>query len=333
MRYFPIFLDFEGQRVLAVGGGEAMLNKIRLLQRTSASIELVADTLEATLDGLVSHGAVAWVGRRFEPAQLDGVVAVFAAADDITNEAVSEAARRRNIPVNIVDRPNLSTFLTPAIVDRDPLIVAIGTEGTGPVLAQGVRARIEAMLPYRIGELAVAAGRLRQRVGGAIAAAAGRRAFWSSYFFGPAAEAYLAGDATGYGAAVDAAIEQANALRPGRVSFLTAPADPELLTLKAHRRLQDADLIVHDRGADARVLDYARRDAARIAVEAAAPDLLLREAAQGRHIVRLRSEAARLIASSARELAALAAAGIAVELVAGPGIALPQATETEWRAA
>ena len=331
MRYFPIFLDFEGGRVLAVGGGEAMLNKVRLLQRTSASIELVAETLLAGLDGLVSHGAVAWVAERFEPAQLDGVVAVFAAADDITNKAVFEAARHRNIPVNVVDRPELSTFLTPAIVDRDPLIVAIGTEGAGPVLAQGVRARIEAMLPYRIGELAVAAASLRERVKHAISAASGRRAFWTSYFFGEAAEAFLAEDATGYGAAVDEAIAKANAARLGRVSFLTAPSDPELLTLKAHRKLQEADLIVHDRGADARILDYARRDATRIPVEAAAPDMLLREAAKGRHVVRLRSEASRLIASSARELAALAAAGIAVEIVAGP--AHPQVAETEWRAA
>ena len=330
MRYFPIFLDFDGQRVLAVGGGEAILNKIRLLQRTSAAIEIVAESLNATLDGLVSHGGLAWVARRFEPAQLDGVVAVFAAADDITNKAVFEAARRRNIPVNVVDRPNLSTFLTPAIVDRDPLVIAIGTEGTGPVLAQGVRARIEAMLPFRIGELSLAAGALRDRVAAAISTNSGRRAFWANYFFGPPSEAFLADNSARYGEALDAAIAEANAPRPGRVSFLTAPAEPELLTLKAHRKLQEADVIIHDRGADARILDYARRDATRIAVEAAPPDLLLSEAAKGRHVVRLRSEAARLVASSACELAALAAAGVPVEIVAGPR---PEAAELEWRAA
>jgi uroporphyrin-III C-methyltransferase / precorrin-2 dehydrogenase / sirohydrochlorin ferrochelatase len=331
MRYFPIFLDFQGQRVLAVGGGETILNKIRLLQRTSAAIELVADTLDDTLDGLVSHGAVALVGRRFEPAHLDGVVAAFAAADDMTNEAVFAAARARNVPVNVVDKPDLSTFLTPAIVDRDPLVVAIGTEGTGPVLAQGVRARIEAMLPYRIGELSLAAGRLRDRVARAISPGPGRRAFWASYFFGPPADAFLADDVSGYAAAVDAAIEQARGPRISRVSFLTAPSDPELLTLKAHRKLQEADCIVHDRGADPRILDYARRDAVRIAVDKAAPELLLRHAAHGRHVVRLRSEAARLVASSARELSALAAAGVTVEIVAGHGHS--QAPEPEWRAA
>jgi uroporphyrin-III C-methyltransferase / precorrin-2 dehydrogenase / sirohydrochlorin ferrochelatase len=331
MRYFPIFLDFQGQRVLAVGGGNAILNKIRLLQRTPATIELVAETLDDTLDGLVSHGAVAWVGRRFEPAHLDGIVAVFAAADDITNEAVFAAARSRNVPVNVVDKPDLSTFLTPAIVDRDPLIVAIGTEGTGPVLAQGVRARIEAMLPYRIGELSLAAGRMRDRVARAISPGPARRAFWANHFFGPPAEAFLADDAPGHAAAVDAAIEQANRPRTSQVSFLTAPSDPELLTLKAHRKLQEADCIVHDRGADPRILDYARRDAVRIAVDKAAPELLLRHAAHGRHVVRLRSEAARLVASSARELSALAAAGVAVEIVTGHGHS--QAPEPEWRAA
>jgi uroporphyrin-III C-methyltransferase/precorrin-2 dehydrogenase/sirohydrochlorin ferrochelatase len=193
-----------------------------------------------------------------------------------------------------------------------------------------VRARIEAMLPYRIGELAVAAGALRGRIANAISTGTARRAFWANYFFGPPAEAFLADDAPRYAAAVDAAIVDANARGPARVSFLTAPADPELLTLKAHRLLQEADVIVHDRGADTRILDYARRDANRIAVDATAPDLLLRQAASGRHIVRLRSEASRLVASSARELAALAAAGITIEIVAGPR---PETAEIEWRAA
>lgn len=330
MRYFPIFVDLQGQRVLAVGGGEAILNKIRLLQRTDAAIEIVAERFDPALDGLVSHGAVAWVGRTFGPDQLDGVAAVFAAADDATNAGVAEAARQRNIPVNVVDRPELSSFIVPAIVDRDPLIVAIGTEGTGPVLAQGVRARIEAMLPYRIGELAEAAGRLRDRVAAAIASGAGRRAFWSRYFFGPVAEAYFAGDERGYERAVDSAISAAAAPRPGQVTFLAAPADPELLTLKAHRRLQQADVIVYDRGTDPRILDFARRDAGRVAVESADPDRLVREAGQGRHVVRLRSEASRLVASSARERAALAAAGIAVEVV---GSAAPDVAEIARRAA
>lgn len=333
MRYFPIFLDFEGKRVLVVGGGEPMLNKVRLLQRTAASIEIVAERFHPTLDGLVSHGALAWVGKQFEANQLEGVVAAFAAADEATNRAVSDAAKARNIPVNVVDRPELSTFLTPAIVDRDPLIVAIGTEGTGPVLAQGVRARIEAMLPYRIGELAEAAGRLRERVAGAVSAATGRRAFWHSYFFGPVASAFVSGDSRRYDAAVDQALAEAASPQAGRVSFLTAPSDPELLTLKAHRKLQEADIIVHDRQVDPRILDYARRDAGRVAVEAPAPELLLRQAGNGLHVVRLRGAAARLVASSARELTALAAASIPVELVPAHPEPAAEPAVAQWRAA
>jgi uroporphyrin-III C-methyltransferase/precorrin-2 dehydrogenase/sirohydrochlorin ferrochelatase len=333
MRYFPIFLDFDGKRVLAVGGGEPILNKVRLLQRTAAAIEIVAERFHPTLDGLVSHGAVAWIGKGFEEHQLDGVAAVFAAADDDTNRAVSDAAKARNIPVNVVDRPELSTFLTPAIVDRDPLIVAIGSEGTGPVLAQGVRARIEAMLPYRIGELAEAAGRLRERVAGAVSVATGRRSFWHSFFFGPVADAYFSEDDRRYRAAVDQALAEAAVPQAGRVSFLTAPSDPELLTLKAHRKLQEADVIVHDRQVDPRILDYARRDAGRVAVDGAAPELLLRQAGKGLHVVRLRSAGARLVASSARELTALAAASIPAEVVPAHPEAAAQPALAEWRAA
>lgn len=330
MRYFPIFLDLEGKRVLAVGGGEPILGKVRLLQRTSAAIELVADKLHPALDGLVSHGAVAWVGRRFQADHLDGIATVFVSADEATNHAVVAAARARNIPVNIVDRPELSSFIVPAIVDRDPLIVAIGSEGTGPVLAQGVRARIEAMLPYRLGELARRAAGLRERVAAAVSAAAGRREFWARFFFGPVADAFFSGDERLYAATVDDAIAEAASPRAGRVSFLAVPADPELLTLKAHRKLQEADIIVHDRPGDPSVLDYARRDAARLAVDGADPELLVGEAKKGRYVVRLRSQASRLAAGSARELSALAAAGISVDVIPGQHLAEAQ---TEWRAA
>jgi uroporphyrin-III C-methyltransferase/precorrin-2 dehydrogenase/sirohydrochlorin ferrochelatase len=201
------------------------------------------------------------------------------------------------------------------------------------VLAQGVRARIEAMLPYRIGELAEAAGRLRERVAHAVSAATGRRSFWHSFFFGPVADAFFSNDRRPYEVAIDNALAEAAQPQAGRVSFLTAPSDPELLTLKAHRKLQEADVIVHDRQVDPRLLDYARRDASRVPVDSAAPDLLLRQAGKGRHVVRLRSAAARLVASSAPELTALAAASIPVDIVpAHPETAARPAT-AERRAA
>jgi uroporphyrin-III C-methyltransferase / precorrin-2 dehydrogenase / sirohydrochlorin ferrochelatase len=281
MRYFPIFLDFEGQRVLVVGGGEAILNKVRLLQRTSASIELVAETLHPGLDGLVSHGAVAWVGRRFEPARLDGVVAVFAAADDITNKPSS---RRR------ATATCRSTSSTGPICRRfSPRRSSIAIRSSSPSAPRapdrcwprGCGRASRPCCPIASASSPLPPAALRDRVARAIAAGPGRRAFWSSYFFGPAAEAFLAGDQARYGAAVDAAIDEAAARAPAGCRSSPRPPIPELLTLKAHRKLQEADVIVHDRGADPRILDYARRDAARVAVERPPPGPAVAPGAKG----------------------------------------------------
>src|SRR3954470_12836849 len=164
MRYFPMFLDMRDRRVVVVGGGEEALRKVRLLLKSEASVTLVADRLHPELDGLVSHGAVAWLGTCFEAAMLDGAALVFVAADAALEAAVSAAAQDRGIPVNVVDRADLSTVITPAIIDRDPLVIAIGTEGAAPVLGQGIRQEIEAMLPPRLGALARRAVQLRARV-------------------------------------------------------------------------------------------------------------------------------------------------------------------------
>src|SRR5262245_65581250 len=137
MRYFPMFLDMRERRVVVVGGGEEALRKVRLLLKSEAVVTLVADRLNPELDGLVSHGAVAWLGTAFEDSVLDGAALVFVAADAALEETVSAAAKARGIPVNVVDRADLSTAITPAIVDRDPLVIAIGTEGAAPVLGQG----------------------------------------------------------------------------------------------------------------------------------------------------------------------------------------------------
>lgn len=292
MRYFPIFTDFGGARVLVVGGGEEAAAKVRLLLKTDARIEIVAATLDRELDGLVSNGGVSWAALEFEDALLDGATAVFSAAGDAIDPRVSRAARGRGLPVNVVDRPDLSTFIVPAIVDRDPLVVAIGTEGAGPVLAQGVRAEIERLLPSRIGELALAGRALRDLVGRVLPKGAARREFWQNFFFGRIRDAFLADDRDGFDGAVSRAVAGRPVSAPGRVSLVgTGPGDPEHLTLMAHRKLQEADVILHDGGIPMGILDYARRDAIRIAYAAGADvaGTLLAEARQGRHVVCLAS--------------------------------------------
>ncbi|MBM3520835.1 MAG: uroporphyrinogen-III C-methyltransferase, partial [Alphaproteobacteria bacterium] len=234
------------------------------------------------------------------------------------------AAKARDIPCNCVDKPGLSTFIMPSIVDRSPVIVAIGTEGTAPVLGQGIRAAIEAMLPVKIGQLASAAARLRSRVAKALPAGRPHRDFWRQFFFGPAREAFLAGDVARHDAIVETLIA-GDTNTAGNVVFVSAGnGEPEFLTLKAHRLLQEADVIVHDEAMPAAVLEFARRDATRHPARpddfTTTADLLLAEVRKGRRVIRLH-----LGAVSIEERAAVAAEAIAVEVV--PGVAAPRSAE------
>lgn len=313
MRYFPIFIDLKNRTVVVVGGGEDSLRKVRLLSRTEARIVVVAVSLH---DELAANPRVEWLARRFEASLLDGA-ALAISADAQLNEIVSEAARSRGIPVNAVDCPGLSTFIVPSIVDRSPVVVAIGTEGTAPMLGQGLRARIDVMLPQALGKLAETAGALRGRVADAIPAGNRRRSFWKRFFFGDVRDAFIAGESENYGTLVETLLHNEAASAKGRVSFVSAGiGDPELLTLKAQRKLQEADVIVHDRFVAVGILEAARRDAVRIPLDQLAftgvATILIREAKAGRHVVRLRSGDALV-----EELAAVAADGIPVEAVPG----------------
>ncbi len=313
MRYFPIFIDLKDRTVLVVGGGEESLRKVRLLARTDARIRVIAESLHPELS---SNPRIEWVARRFEPSLLDGATLVVS-ADVNLHDLVCEAARSRRIPVNAVDRPALSSFIIPSIVDRAPVVVAIGTEGSSPMLGQGLRARIDAMLPQALGKLAEAAGALRGRVAEAIPAGNRRRSFWKRFFFGDVRDAFVAGEPANYGALVETLFESEAAPARGRVSFVSAGSgDPELLTLKAQRKLLEADVIVHDRFVAPDILETARRDAVRVPLDQLAftgvAAILIREAKSGRHVVRLRSGEALV-----EELAAVAAEGISVETVPG----------------
>jgi uroporphyrin-III C-methyltransferase/precorrin-2 dehydrogenase/sirohydrochlorin ferrochelatase len=339
MRYFPHFVDTRQARVLVVGGGDAALAKVRLLARSEATVEIVAERLSPALDGLVSHGAVAWRARVFEDDLLDGISFVYSAAGGDIDARVAAAARRRNIPVNVVDRSDLSTFITPAIVDRDPLVVAIGSEGTGPVLAQGVRQRIEALLPPALGALALRAQALRAAVAAALPSGAARRGFWQSFFFG-ALRDRLIGASPAHDRQAVAAHLAASGSTSGRVVLVGAgPGDPDLITLKAQRALMEADVIVHDGAVAAAVLDHARRDARLVALEdtpgpaaeSQVVALMIGEASAGRQVVRLRAGPL-TFGRGEEEIEALEAAGVAVEVVPGvasvrgrrPRIALPE---------
>ncbi|MGB8313425.1 MAG: NAD(P)-dependent oxidoreductase [Aestuariivirga sp.] len=318
MRYFPIFFDLQDRKVLVVGGGEEALRKVRLLLKTKARIQVVAPLLH---DELAAEPRVEWLAKQFLPRQLDGAALVYA-AEPAVNDAVSAEARARNIPVNVIDVAEISTFLTPSIVDRDPVVIAIGTEGTAPVLGQGLRARIDAELPQALGALAKRANTLRARVAKELPHGNRRRTFWSRFFFGPIRDAVVAGDEAGYAHELNIALKEEAPPSLGRVSFVGAgPGDPELLTLKAQRKLIEADVIVYDRKIPPSILELARRDAERVGFRSRlfdASSVLMREVRSGKHIVFL---VAGDVDQSCEEYAALEHHGFIIDIVPGVAVA------------
>ena len=320
MRYFPIFIDLQDRPVTVVGGTEEALRKVRLLLKTGAILNVIAPRLH---EELAAEPRVNWIAKGYHAGLLEGAALVYSADADL-NERVAEDAKALGIPVNAVDNPDISTFIVPSIVDRDPVVVAIGTEGTAPILGQGLRARIDAMLPQALGDLAMAAAGLRHRVAESIPPGNRRRSFWYRFFFGDVREAFIAGESCSYLAGVENLFADDAQAPQGRVTFVSLGSDdPELLTIKAQRKLQEADVIVHDRAVPQAILELARRDAVRIPVKGelydGATDLLLAEAKAGKLVVRLSNDV------SLEETVSIAAEGIAFETV--PSVPTPKPAE------
>jgi uroporphyrin-III C-methyltransferase / precorrin-2 dehydrogenase / sirohydrochlorin ferrochelatase len=329
MRYFPLFVDLENAEVLVVGGGEQAAQKVRLLLKTGARLKVVAETVTDELRDLGERGALAIIPRPFEARDVEGVRLVHAATGDRALDArVAGAAKARNVPVNVVDAPELSTFIMPAIVDRAPVTVAIGTEGAAPVLAREIKSRIESLLPANLGVLARRAQGLRKLVAGAVPDARARRRLWERLLLGPFRRAVLSGAEVEADRILGAELRGAEVPTGGRVALVgCGPGDPDLLTLKALQRLQEADVLVVDRLVNPRILEYARRDAERIFVgkrpggpatpQAEINRILVREASAGKVVARLKGGDPLIFARAAEEMAALQKAGIAVEVVPG----------------
>lgn len=271
MQAFPIFLQLQDRDVLVVGGGEAAARKVELLLSAGARVTLIAETVIGEIAQMISEARISWGGRVFEENDLSGMALAIVASDDEALQArASDAARRRCLPVNVVDRPLLSSFIMPAIVDRAPVTIAISTGGAAPALARRLRAEIERALPAAIGRLARFAEIFRQQVRRTLEHPRDRRRFWDRVFAGRIGELALAGDEI---AARRELIRLLDASRgpahagAGMVHLVGAgPGDPDLLTLKAHRLLQQADVIVYDRLVSPEVLAMARRDADRKSV-------------------------------------------------------------------
>jgi len=331
MEYLPIFVDINGRPCTVIGGGEVAVRKVSLLRRAGARVTVVAPELEADLAALAADGSIGHVARAFEPADLDGARLVIAATDDrAVNERVSAEAGARNIAVNVVDSPDLCTFVMPSIIDRSPLIVAVSSGGNSPVLARMVRARLETLIPAAYGELARLAAAFRNKVKAHFKRPADRRLFWEKILEGPIAEMVF----TGRGAEAERALEQAiagaeqGASEVGEVYLIGGgPGDPDLLTFRALRLLQRADVVVHDRLVSQEVLDLARRDATRIYVgkerdhhtlpQEDINHLLVRLAKEGKRVARLKGGDPFIFGRGGEEIDTLAAEGIPFQVVPG----------------
>jgi uroporphyrin-III C-methyltransferase/precorrin-2 dehydrogenase/sirohydrochlorin ferrochelatase len=331
VRYFPLFVDLAGRTGVVVGGTPAAAAKARLLSEAGARTHLVCLEAATEVLALARTGGVSWERRAFTPGDLqDAAVVIAATGNGALDAAVSEAARARNIPVNVVDNPDLSTFAMPAIVDRDPVTIAISTAGAAPVLARRLRQCIEALVPAEIGRLARFAESFRPAVRAVIADGDGRRRFWERLLAGPIAAAVLAGDERWARERMLAAVNRRELSETGGgiVHLVGAgPGDPELLTLKALRLLQEADVIIYDRLVAPGILAYARREARRIDAGKANGDggrgqerinrILLAEARAGRRVVRLKGGDPLVFGRGGEEKQFLLRHGVRVEVVAG----------------
>lgn len=330
MNYFPIFLDLNNRLCLLVGGGEVATRKGRLLVKAGARLRVVALDISAELRELVAHQQGELYEREYHATDLTDCVLVIAATDDTSlNEIVSRDAQARNLPVNVVDNPALCTYITPAIIDRSPLVIAVSSGGEAPVLARLLRAKLETLVPLNYGRLAGLASRWRDRVKARFADTDQRRRFWEKILQGPAAELMLNGQEAAAEQILTTAIAQQDGpLTQGEVYLVGGgPGDPELLTLRALRLMQQAEVVLYDRLVSPEVMELVRRDAERIYVgkrrsEHAMPQeninqLLVDLARQGKRVLRLKGGDPFIFGRGGEEIELLAENNIPFQVVPG----------------
>lgn len=331
MKYLPLFVDLHERACLLVGGGEIARRKLDLLIRAGATVEIVAPELAPATEALAREHALTVIRRPFLPGDVSGRYLVVAATDDpAVNRQVFQAGEAARTLVNSVDHPALSNTIFPAIVDRSPVMVAVSTGGSSPTLARLVRSWIEARLPARLGALASFIGARRNETGARLADVATRQRFWQRVITGSVAEAVYRGDEETAAAGFEALLGEAgSAVTPaGQVSLVGAgPGDPELLTLKALRLLQEADVVLYDNLVNRAILDYARRDADKVYVgkrrsfhgirQEGINALLVEHARAGRNVVRLKGGDPFIFGRGGEEVETLAQHGLDCLVVPG----------------
>ena len=330
MNYLPIFLRLTDRPCAVIGGGDVAARKVGLLLDAGARVTVTAPQLCETLAELVGNGRIAHRATEFSAAALDGATIVIAATDDrAVNAEVSRLAQASRIPVNVVDDPELCSFILPAIVDRSPVVIAVSTGGSTPVLARLLRARLETLIPAAYGELATLAQRFRDRVKNALPQPA-RRPFWERVLQGPIAELVFSGRLPQAERALAQAIDDTahRGPQPGEVYLVGAgPGNPDLLTFAALRLMQQADVVLYDNLVSPDIIDLCRRDAERIYVGKQRANhtmrqeeinaLLVKLAREGKRVLRLKGGDPYVFGRGGEEIETLAASGVRFRVVPG----------------
>ena len=359
MNTFPLFFKLEDRKVLIVGGGEVALRKADLLSRAGACITILAPDISHELQALLTDSKHEFIYENYNKTYISGARVIIAATDDETlNHQIHADATELNIPVNVVDTPHLCDFIFPAIIDRNPIVIGISSNGKAPVLARLLRARLETLIPQGYGKLAKLAGEFRSEVKAKIPTLTGRRQFWERAFEGQVSQLMFAGNETEATAQLQAdldstaaaiskksddtdSVRESDAIKNvapdesekslpavGEVYIVGAgPGDPELLTFKALRLMQQADVVFYDALVSPQVLDLCRRDADKVFVgkkrsnhtvaQLGINELLVNHAKQGRRVVRLKGGDPFIFGRGGEEIESLRAHNVPYQVVPG----------------
>ncbi len=330
MESLPIFIKVKNARCLVIGGGDVAFRKVTTLLKAEADVEVIAPELCHELADLRNDGWIKHQKIAFNESHLAGATLVFAATDDETiNVQISNAAKALNIPVNVVDAPALCTFTMPSIVDRSPVVIAVSSNGSAPVLARMIRTKIETMVPASYGRLANLAREFRETVKSKFSTMQSRRIFWEKVFQGPIAELVFSGQESAAKAALAEAIaSDENDAQHGEVYLVGGgPGDPDLLTFRALRLMQQCDVCVYDKLVSKEVMELVRRDAELIYVGKARDrhtlpqeeinQLLVRLAKDGKRVLRLKGGDPFIFGRGGEEIETLMEHGVPFQVVPG----------------
>ena len=330
MDHLPIFINVRQNPCLVIGGGDIALRKINLLIKAQAKVDCLSPLFCEGITNLSQNGDVNLIQKRFESDDIKDYAIIIASTDDSSvNALISKSAKKARIPVNVVDSPELSSFIMPSIVDRSPVIIAVSSAGRAPVLARIIRAKLETVIPSAYGVLAEIAGEYRQKVKDRFSKIKDRRAFWESIFSGVIAEKVFSGRINEAKDDIDNQLKQASQMELGEVYLVGAgPGDPDLLTFKALRLIQQADVVLYDRLVSKGVMELVRRDSELIYVgkkggsqestrQIDINDQLVELAKSGKRVCRLKGGDPFIFGRGGEEIESLSEHGIPFQVVPG----------------